>query len=262
MNDQVDANAVGRKVILPSSFTGSPRYMHQKCQDALAVAARFGKATYFITITTNPNWDEIVEAAGTKGVNPQDDPIIVARVFHLKLQQLMEELKNGLFGRMIAVQHTVEFQKRGLPHAHILLTVDHADRPHTAEQVDEIVCAEIPDINADPVLHRLVLKHMLHGPCGNSNPNAPCLKGDRCSKSFPKDYQPATAVHEDGFPLYRRRDNGVRVEKGGVDLDNRWVVPYNPYLLKRFNCHTNVEICTNLTAIKYLYKYVTKGMIF
>jgi hypothetical protein len=36
-------------------------------------------------------------------------------------------------------------------------------------------------------------------------------------------------------------------------------VPYNPYLSLLFNCHINVEVCTSITAIKYLYKYVYKG---
>ncbi len=37
------------------------------------------------------------------------------------------------------------------------------------------------------------------------------------------------------------------------------MVPYNPYLSLLFNCHINVEVCTSVAAIKYLYKYVYKG---
>lgn len=33
-----------------------------------------------------------------------------------------------------------------------------------------------------------------------------------------------------------------------------FVVPYNPYLLKRYNCHMNVEVCSGIRAVKYLYK--------
>ncbi len=40
---------------------------------------------------------------------------------------------------------------------------------------------------------------------------------------------------------------------------NRWVVPYNPYLTMRYQCHINVEVCSSITAVKYLYKYVYKG---
>ncbi len=42
-------------------------------------------------------------------------------------------------------------------------------------------------------------------------------------------------------------------------VDNRWVVPYNPALLKHFNCHINVEYCGSIRAIKYIYKYIYKG---
>jgi hypothetical protein len=43
------------------------------------------------------------------------------------------------------------------------------------------------------------------------------------------------------------------------EMDNRWVVPYNPYLLKYFNCHINVEACGSIKAMKYLFKYIYKG---
>ena len=45
----------------------------------------------------------------------------------------------------------------------------------------------------------------------------------------------------------------------GNSLDNRWVVPYNPKLLMMFNCHINVEVCSSIISVKYLFKYVYKG---
>ena len=68
-----------------------------------------------------------------------------------------------------------------------------------------------------------------------------------------------TTNAEDGYPVYRRRDSGRVVNVGGAQLDNRWVVPYNPYLLLKFNAHINVDICSTVSAVKYLYKYVYKG---
>ena len=58
--------------------------------------------------------------------------------------------------------------------------------------------------------------------------------------------------------MYRRRENGKTVSVKGLNLDNRWVVPYNPYLTLKYNAHINVEICTTVMAVKYLYKYVYK----
>ncbi|KAK9274459.1 hypothetical protein L1049_021706 [Liquidambar formosana] len=64
---------------------------------------------------------------------------------------------------------------------------------------------------------------------------------------------------KDAYPIYRRKDNKRQVRVRNQMLDNRWVVPYNLYLLTRYNCHINVEICSGLKAVKYLYKYIYKG---
>jgi hypothetical protein len=45
----------------------------------------------------------------------------------------------------------------------------------------------------------------------------------------------------------------------GFVFYNRWVVPYNPYLTMRYQCHINVKVCSSITTVKYLYKYVYKG---
>jgi hypothetical protein len=92
-----------------------------------------------------------------------------------------------------------------------------------------------------------------------------------CSKHYPKQFHEVTVDNTDGYPLYRRRqliDNvEVTYEKLclGVNgqylhrFDNRDVVPYNPFLLLRYNCHINVELCSSIRLVKYLYKYVYKG---
>ena len=64
----------------------------------------------------------------------------------------------------------------------------------------------------------------------------------------------------DWYPLYKRPDYGIYVEKNGASLDNRWVVPYNPYLCAKYQAHINVEICSSVKAVKYLYTYVYKTM--
>lgn len=104
---------------------------------------------------------------------------------------------------------------------------------------------------------------MVHGPCGLLNPLSPCMKEGKCSKSFPKQYCDNTEIPEDGFITYQRRNNGQTVSKScngrSVDVDNQWIVPYNGFLLQRYNCHINVEICSSVKAVKYLYKYSYKG---
>ena len=52
---------VGKTVILPSTFIGSPRHMQQCYQDAMAIVGKTGKPDIFLTMTCNPNWKEIQE---------------------------------------------------------------------------------------------------------------------------------------------------------------------------------------------------------
>ena len=44
-----------------------------------------------------------------------------------------------------------------------------------------------------------------------------------------------------------------------VQLDNSWVVPFNPWLSLKHNAHINVEIVNSVSSVKYIYKYITKG---
>ena len=108
------------------------------------------------------------------------------------------------------------------------------------------------------MLHNLVIKHMLHGPCGALNRKCPCMINGECRFHYPWQFNPETQG-KDSYPLYRRRDDGQHVKIRGAKLDNKWVVPCNPGLLMRYNYHINVEACSSIKACKYLFKYVYKG---
>jgi len=85
------------------------------------------------------------------------------------------------------------------------------------------------------------------------------MQEGKCSKQYPKAFSEETLPEVDGYPIYRRRNDGVTVHKHGHIFTNAHVVPYNPYLSTRYDCHINVEIATSITAVKYLFKYVYKG---
>ena len=147
---------MGKRFILPSSHTGSARAMYQLYQDSMAIARFFHKVDYFITMTANPNWQEIKDAL-PRGQQPSDQPNIVARVFHLKSKALLNDLiKGGYLERVLAYVYTIEFQKRGLPHMHLLLFMHPDSRPREPAEVDEIISAEFPDPEQEPELHQLV----------------------------------------------------------------------------------------------------------
>ena len=93
---------------------------------------------------------------------------------------------------------------------------------------------------------------MIHGPCGKFNPNSPCMVDGKCSKNFPKDFNEHTLENNDGYPEYRRRDNGVFFEKNNIKIDNRWVVPHNLYLVTKYNCHINVEMCSSVINLLFV----------
>ncbi|XP_074326961.1 uncharacterized protein LOC141664901 [Apium graveolens] len=122
-----------------------------------------------------------------------------------------------------------------------------------------MVSAEIHDPSIDPVGYEAVKNYMIHGPCGTDCVNSPCMVKGRCIKHFPKRYNSHTYFDDCGFPIYKRRKTGITVKKKGIDLDNRYVVPYNRDLLIRFQCHTILEICNSSRSLKYLLKYCLKG---
>ena len=94
-------------------------------------------------MTCNPKWPEIT-AHLKKGQTAQDRPDIVARVFKQKKDQLMRDIKFGnIFGNVVAHMSVIEFQKRGLPHAHILIILAEDERVLTPEMVDSVVVAEL-----------------------------------------------------------------------------------------------------------------------
>jgi hypothetical protein len=160
---------------------------------------------------------------------------------------------------VLTVVYTIEYQKRGLPHAHILLFLHPEDKHPTPVEIDRIISAEVPDLNKDLQAYDAVKQFMVHGPCGSLNPKSSCMIGNKCSKHFPKRFYSETTVDEDGFPVYKRRNNGRFVEKNGVKLDNRFIVPYNIDLLVKYQSHINVEWCNRSRSIKYLFKYINKG---
>ena len=98
------ASDIGKRIILPSSFTGVYKYMQQNYQDSLATCKEYGHPVLFITFTCNPMWD-IIEAAIQ--ISSSHDafvrPDISAWVFKMKLDAMIADLtKNRVMDRVLA----------------------------------------------------------------------------------------------------------------------------------------------------------------
>ena len=233
--------------------------MQQNYQDAMAMVGKFGKPALFLTYTCNPGWREITE--NLAGCDYQSRPEIVCRVFNAKFKAFLEDVvKKGIFGHSIAYAYVVEFQKRGLPHCHCTFWLADDSQITTVDQLNALICAEIPDPVTNPRLYNIVKRSMIHGPCGVYDQTSACLKDGKCTKHYPKPFCETSILNPNGYSTYRRRDDGRFIQlRNGFRITNQWVVPYNPYLSLKYNCHINIEICSSLDAIKYLYKYMYKG---
>ncbi|XP_058775634.1 uncharacterized protein LOC131649912 [Vicia villosa] len=167
---QIAGSSIGKRVVLPSSFVGGRRFMDQLYYDGMAICSKIGFPDLLITFTCNPNWPEIHRVLGPLHLKPQDRPDVVSRIFKIKFDQLLANLtKNGVLGKVLAYMYTIEFQKRGLPHAHILLFLHPSNKYPRPEDIDRIISAEVPDPLQHPRLYNLVKSHMVHGPCGLAN---------------------------------------------------------------------------------------------
>uniref|UniRef100_A0A0R0KGC4 ATP-dependent DNA helicase n=1 Tax=Glycine max TaxID=3847 RepID=A0A0R0KGC4_SOYBN len=182
----------GKRVILPLTFVGSPRYMDQLYFDGIAICSHVGFPNLFITLTCNPNWPEIHRLLTPLNLKATNRPDIILR-------------------------------------------------------------------EDDPELYTLVQNHMVHGPCEILQTESPCMKEGRCICFYPKMFQSHTLLDEDDYLVYHRRNNGRTISKNGVTIYNKYIVPYNPKLLRKYQAHINIEWCNQSTSVKYLFKYINKG---
>ncbi|GJY85779.1 DNA helicase PIF1, ATP-dependent [Tanacetum coccineum] len=126
---------------------------------------------------------------------------------------LCDAVTRGDTSEVGLVVYVIEFQKRGLPHAHILKWLEEHSKCKTPDEVDDIILDEMPFPDSNPNVYKVVTDYMLHGPCGKDARNAACTSDGKCSKHFPKPFLEETFLDEDGYPHYRQRDNKVTFKK-------------------------------------------------
>ncbi len=108
---------------------------------------------------------------------------MVTRVFKIKLKEVINDIhKKHILGCTIVGIYVSEYQKRVLPHAYIIIFFAEDYKPHMVEYVDCMISAELPNPETNRLAHETVAKCMMHGPCGITFPNAPCMEDGRCKK--------------------------------------------------------------------------------
>jgi hypothetical protein len=235
----------GENIYLPASFLGSIRWSQERTSDALAVARSYGQPTFFITFTCNPNWPEIT-AHLRNGQSWQDAPLVVARVFKGHLTRFQDALKTAFpaAGKIEYFISRIEFQKRGLPHCHMLIRYENTP---SLRDVDAVVSAEVPTSTMDTELVRdfMTHRHPAHGPLGSyCDPK----NTGKCRHGFPKPLVQDTTIDAAGRFQYRRRKPG-----------DEWVVGHCLPFLRAFRAHINFEVASSSHIFQYMFKYIHKS---
>jgi len=255
-----------KKSFLPDSFTEGKRNLKKKARNVLEIASQFGRPHFFITLTTNTEWREIQEML-TGCENAYTAPEITCRVFKVKLTTFIQRLKDGCYfgGKKLEwISHVIEYQHRGLPHAHIVVRLegmpDFSDKAAVCKWIDsdDGISATLPSVvegvnsPQDSICLRCVNQHMLHR----------CMEGDRgclrqdgsCKRGYDRTALTLeSSFDEKGYPKYKRTATG--------DLN---VVPYNKKILTEWNgiaiangnAIAQAEIKPGLSAARALNLYV------
>ena len=249
--DAQEANELHSKQ-MSSSVPGCVGSMRRKARDILQIYNEMGCPHTFITLTTNTEWPELKEAL-PEGTSAFEDPITVCRVFKHRLDAFLYNLRNGKYfgGRKTEwITHVIEYQERGLPHAHIVCRLE--NMPENEEDLMEWIDAHISCVRppeptehstADQIkLHDIITTKMTHK-CGNY-----CASKRGCKSGFDKTAPcERTTLDERGYPRYKRGPNDLRI------------VSYNAQIVLDWDGHANVCYAASAHCLFYLFGYLYKG---
>jgi hypothetical protein len=164
-------------VYCPKSVTGGRRHLKDLAKNALIVVSELGPPTEFVTLTCNANWREILERLPV-GQTAFDRPDIVAQVFREKLKLFIANLNAGIYHggcmrykynstddtyssdgtympsskvghgekALVYIMYVIEYQHRGLPHAHIVYRISYAPEGPRRDDSDEVVLKKTDDV--------------------------------------------------------------------------------------------------------------------
>nr|GEU30250.1 Gag-Pol polyprotein [Tanacetum cinerariifolium] len=177
------------------------------------------------------------------------------------------------------VVYVIEFQKRGLSHAHILLWLEEEWKGKTPNQVDDIISAELPSPTTDPEGYKVVTEFMLHGLCDVEEGLWKLKKEDEDEPTWieiPKDFiinvakSPIEQIVKETFPDFttRKSDGAYLKEQEILTPRNDDVDAINAYMFGKLPGPTMTynsadEVCkasTDVLEQQHLYpaKFLNK----
>jgi len=243
---------------LSDSYTGSPRHLKKCAMNALTLCSEYDGPHLFITATCNPKWPEIVERL-CPGQTAFDRPDITCPVFRERLHALLANIRNGkYFGqnntKPVYIMYVIEYQHRGLPHAHIVLRLGNMPNNESDAEnikwIDTHIQACYPqevETDDDEDYEDKINQHMKHK-CAEAKNG--CLdKNGYCKRGYTSMIVRETTFDERGYPVYGKKTK-----------DDFRVVPHNREVLVDWDGHINVEFCGRTFVVLYLYKYLFKGV--
>jgi hypothetical protein len=258
----------GEESFLSQSFHGSRRHLRKLSTNALTIVSEYGKPTLFITLTCNPLWSEIQEML-LPGQTAFNRPDVVCRVFHERLKAFLKNMREGKYfddigedgdievrREIIYELRVIEYQHRGLPHAHIIYKFgnipDSEQTDLCLQWIDKNLSCKLPILNEfstprDQQYHQLVQKHMKHT-CATAVNG--CLdEHGHCKKGFMDTIiQSSSSFDDRGYVQYQRRN-----------ADDLRITPHNRQILEDWDGHAYIDWCGTTYTVLYLYKYLYKG---
>ena len=152
---------------LSQSYVGSPRHLKALAKNALVIVSDLGPPSVFITLTCDVD-DPAIRYRLLKGQTAYDRPELVVQVFRAQLRAFLHNLRNGKYlgGKTVYIMHVIEYQHRGLPHAHIVAQISDVpqDVAGRLAWIEEHIQARYPgpDEPPDPDYEHLITTFQIH----------------------------------------------------------------------------------------------------
>jgi hypothetical protein len=239
------AKEFGLRSFIPSSLTDTDQYWHAVAEKCFALSTQIGPPTFFLTMTMNPYWPDY--QALKRGSGHYSDATIISIVFRSRLKFLIKHCKSTrLFGNLKAFVWRVEYQQRGLPHAHILLWTD-TDTTDIRE-VDRLINARYPQ--PSPIQNQqqmisdfrtLIDRFQVHHHTRRCRTST-----GACKYRYPQEVNPESRIEKCKYYFARSEAD-------------RYIVPHNLELLALLRCHHCLEVIHSSQCIGYILKYCSKN---